>query len=176
MITTQKTIVKGNGEKQKMAPIVSNKKKRSNVYLVDTSVIVKKRISKLATKGLSGIILVPNAVMAELENMANKGKNEGFDGLEEITKLHKFKNLKINFIGPRPSEHQIKFAKSGEIDALIRGLAYNNKATLITSDVVQGKSAKAYNINVWFIKQRFVKEKKKFSFFKRKPKKRQIRV
>jgi ATPase len=138
----------------------------SKKYLVDTSAIINKKVSLLAKKGLSGIIFIPNAVIAELENLANKGQNVGFNGLEEIAKLHHFKRIKMRFIGPRPSEHQIKYAKSGEIDALIRSLAYKLRATLITSDLVQAKSAQAYNIPVQFMKVIWQK-KKRFSLFKK---------
>lgn len=143
-----------------------NQQKRE-VYLVDTSAIIHKKVSKLAKQGrLKGLILIPNAAMAELENLANKGQDVGFKGLDEITKLHHFRNLRLKFVGPRPSEHHIKYAKSGEIDALIRGLADTYHATLITADIVQSKSAAAYGIKVLFHKVRFKKPKKRFLFFK----------
>ena len=135
-------------------------------YLVDTSAIIHKKVSRLAKQGLAGTILVPNASIAELENLANKGNKLGYNGLEEIAKLHNFKKLKIRFVGSRPTLHQIRFAKSGEIDALIRELAYKNKAVLITADKVQAKSAQAYGIKVWFIKLRTKRPVKKFLFFK----------
>jgi len=143
-----------------------NNTNRNKKYLVDTSAIINKKVSKLAGKGLAGTVFIPNAVIAELENLANKGQDVGFNGLEEIAKLHRFKRLRVIFIGPRPSEHQIKYAKSGEIDALIRSLAYKIKATLVTSDMVQAKSAQAYNIPVQFMKINYHK-KKKFSLFKK---------
>lgn len=136
-------------------------------YLVDTSAIINRKVSRLAKKGLKGEILIPNAAIAELENLANRGQDVGFDGLEEIAKLHHFKNIKMKFIGPRPSDHQIKYAKSGEIDALIRHLAYENKAMLITADIVQSKSAEAYGIKVLFIKTRVKPEKRRFFLFRR---------
>jgi len=141
-------------------------RQRSSKYLVDTSAIINKKVIKLARKGLAGTVFIPNAVIAELENLANKGQDVGFKGLEEIAKLHHFTKIKISFIGPRPSEHQIKYAKSGEIDALIRNLAYKLRAVLITSDLVQAKSAQAYNIPVKLMKVMYHK-KKKFSLFKK---------
>ena len=65
-------------------------------------------------------------MMAELENLANKGREEGFIGLEEITDLHKQKGINLYFQGIRPKEMHIKYAKSGEIDALIREVAKKN--------------------------------------------------
>ena len=137
-------------------------------YLVDTSAIIHRKVSKLAKKGLKGLILIPNAAIAELEHLANRGQDVGFKGLEEVAKLHNFKNLKLKFVGPRPSEHHIKYAKSGEIDALIRSLANTYRATLITADIVQSKSAAAYGMKVLFHKVRFKKpEKKRFLFFRK---------
>ena len=136
-------------------------------YVADTSAVIKRFLPKLIKRGLRGKIIIPNAIMAELENLANKGFEEGFIGLEEIAKLHSLKKshkITIYFYGLRPSEHQIKFAKSGEIDALIRDLAFKNKATLITADLIQAKSAQAYNIPVVFLKTK-EKKKRKFSFF-----------
>lgn len=135
-------------------------------YVLDTSVVIYRKISRLAKKGMQGMLLIPNAVVAELENLANKGVDAGFKGLEELAKLHKFPELKIKFIGPRPSDHHIKYAKSGEIDALIRDLAYRNKAILVTADIVQAKSAQAYNIPIFFVKMKKQKKKKRFLFFR----------
>lgn len=149
----------------------ANFSKQKKIYVLDTSAAISKFISKLIKKGLQGKIIIPNAVMAELENMANKGKEEGFIGLDEISGLHKLKNtfpVQIHFQGLRPNEMQIRFAKSGEIDSVIRDVAILNNATLITADLVQAKTSQAYNISVIFLKPKTVKEKKKFLFWKRK--------
>ncbi len=146
--------------------------KKEKNYVVDTSVIINKFMPKLIEKGVKGRIIIPNAVIAEMENLANKGNEAGFIGLEEVANLHKLKKkykLSISFTGPRPDIKHIKYAKSGEIDALIRGIAFKNKAVLITADLVQAKSAQAYGIKIIFLKPRFVKKKKSWiSFFKRK--------
>ena len=133
--------------------------------------IAQKKLVRLFRKKLYGQVLIPNAVIAELENLANRGNEAGFHGLEEVAKLHKLKpRVRIKFIGLRPTEHQIKFAKSGEIDALIRELAYKNHAILITADNVQAKSAQAYGIKVFFIKSRITRKKSFFKKFIRKKK------
>ena len=144
----------------------------SRNYVIDTSAIINKFIPKLIEKGLKGKIMVPNAVIAELENLANKGKEVGFVGLDEIASLHKLKTknkISISFIGLRPDIKQIKYARSGEIDALIRELAFENKATLVTADLIQAKSAQAYGIKVIFLRPAKVIPKKKswFSFLKK---------
>ncbi len=149
----------------------SNFDKKKKTYVVDTSTIVNKFLSDLVLKGLTGRIIIPNAVMAELENLANKGKEAGFLGLDELSLLQKQKRkhpINLIFQGSRPDDKQIKYAKSGEIDAMIRNLASKNRATLITADLVQAKSAQAYGLKVLFLRPK-IQEKKKsfFSFFRK---------
>ena len=137
-------------------------------YVVDTSAVINKFLPHLIRKGLKGRVIIPNAVMAELENQANRGREEGFIGLEEITKLHQIKQIKLQFQGIRPGEMHIKFARSGEIDALIRETARLNKATLITADLVQAKSSQAYGLQVIYLPPKAIPLKKGFfSFLKR---------
>jgi len=143
---------------------LSNEKK---IYVVDTSAVINRFLPKLIRKGLRGTLIVPNAVIAELENLANKGLEEGFLGLEEVAKLHRQRNIKVHFQGARPGEMQIKFAKSGEIDALIRETARKNHAILITADLVQAKSSQAYGLQVIFLKLKKIKKKSRFFFWKR---------
>jgi len=155
--------------------LTKNFNKNKETYVVDTSAIINKFLPKLFEKGLNGKIIIPNAVMAELENLANKGNEAGFIGLDEIVNLHNLKKkhkIFIKFEGSRPDIKHIKFAKSGEIDALIRELAFKNKAILITADLVQAKSAQAYGLRVIFLRVKFIKKKKRwFSFFRKDSKK-----
>ena len=132
-------------------------------YVADTSAIIEKAVTRLANeKKIEGTILIPNAVIAELENQANKGLEIGFLGLEEIQEIRQLKKIKLEFIGDRPNEKQIKFAKSGEIDAFIREIAYNEKAILITGDKVQSESAKAFGLKVIYLERKEAKEKLEF--------------
>ena len=149
----------------------SNFSPQIKTYVVDTSAIINKFPSKLIRKGMRGKIIIPNAVIAELENQANKGREEGFKGLEEVAGFHKLKHkfpIQIHFQGLRPNEMQIKFAKSGEIDALIREIALKNRAVLITADLVQAKTSQAYGLEVLFLRPKARREKKKrFLFWKK---------
>lgn len=157
-------------KKRARRTLSKNFSKESKSYVIDTSAVINKFIHPLIKKGLKGKIIIPNAVMAELENQANHGRQEGFTGLEEIASLHKIKDIKIVFEGLRPNEMQIRYAKSGEIDALIREIARNTKSILLTADLVQAKSAQAYGLEVLFIQPKFIPVKKKFwsRFFKNK--------
>ena len=128
-------------------------------YVLDTSVIIERAISKLIKENkLKGTILIPKAVISELENQANTGRETGLIGLEELQSLQKNKAVIVEIIGERPNLQQIKYAKrGGEIDSLIKDLAQEHKATLVTADLVQAESAKAVGVKVMFI-EREVKE------------------
>ena len=134
-------------------------------YVPDTSVIIEGIISELINKNeIKGMIIIPNAVVAELESQANKRRETGFLGLEELKKLQELKQNKkidLRFVGERPTADQIRFAKSGEIDALIRKIAYEESATLITADIVQSESARVYGLDVKFIEHKTPKSKLK---------------
>jgi len=134
--------------------MVKSKKMGKITKLVpDTSIIIERVISHEIKKGNLTVneIIIHEAVLAELESQANKGREIGISGLEEIKELHalaKKHKFKIDFKGSRPGEFEIKYAKAGEIDSLIRELAYEEKATLFTADKVQSFVAESKNIKV----------------------------
>jgi len=141
-----------------------------NKYVLDTSVVIEKVASALIKEGkLKGKILIPRAVLAELENQANKGQETGLLGLEELQTLQKIRKeeIEIEFVGERPNLYQIKYAKAGgEIDSLIRDLAFNENAVLVTADFIQSESAKAMGVEVKYIElKKLVKALKLESYF-----------
>ena len=128
----------------------------NDLFVVDTSVVIERAVSRLIKKKeIMGTIIIPNAVVAELEHQANKGQETGLMGIEELQNLQELKKqgeIELKFVGQRPNLYQIRYAKAGgEIDALIRDLAHSEGATLITGDKIQAESAKAFDINVIFI-------------------------
>ncbi len=121
----------------------------------DTSVIVDGRVTSKVEQSSDRVeIIVHEAVISELEAQANMGKEMGMSGLEEIKtlrKLHEKKKIKLVFRGERPSYHQVKLAGSGEIDAMVRNLALEEKAILLTSDIVQAEIALAKGVEVEYL-------------------------
>ncbi|MEM5813387.1 MAG: PINc/VapC family ATPase, partial [Candidatus Aenigmatarchaeota archaeon] len=74
--------------------------------------------------------------------------------------------ISIEFSGERPSLEDIKLARSGRIDSLIREIAKKEDAYLLTADFVQSLVAEAEGVKVIYIApQIFVKEKLKFEEF-----------
>ncbi len=127
----------------------------------DTSVIVDGRITGIVqVKEYKGCeVIIPEAVVSELENQANKGRETGFNGLEELKELQKLckdGKLSLTFVGRRPTLEEISLAKGGEIDAMIRNTAGKYHATLITSDRVQKEVAEAQGLDAIYLKQEMV--------------------
>jgi ATPase len=122
----------------------------------DTSILIDGKISELIEKGkLKNIeIVIPVAVLDELQAQASKGREPGFIGLDEIKKIRqicKKKKIKIRFTGERPSLDDIRLARSGRIDALIRDVAKAEKGVLYTSDYVQALVAEAEGVETKYI-------------------------
>lgn len=123
----------------------------------DTSVIVDGRITRLVEDGeLDGAeILVPEAVVAELEAQANRGRETGLAGLDELARLQDLEitgQVTVMFVGDRPSLEAIELAASGEIDAMIRDVAAEHEAKLLTSDRVLAAVCGATGIDYSYIR------------------------
>ena len=134
-----------------------------NCIIPDTSAVIIGAISEIIeTEDIDyPEIIVPEAVVCELEHQANANRLEGIRGLKELQKLQQLQyegELSISFKGRRPTNYDIKYAKSGEIDSIIRDLARSEMGTLLTNDKVQAETAKAQGIPVYFFKQQY-KEK-----------------
>lgn len=135
----------------------------------DTSILIRGTLSELAKKGelKNTKIIIPKAALDELQAQASKGRDIGFRGLDEIKTLKKMskKGIEITFSGTRPTPEEIRLAKSGRIDAIIRDVAAKEEAKLITGDYVQALVGEAEGVEVEHIP---VKVKKKLtleSFF-----------
>ena len=122
----------------------------------DTSAIIDGRVSDRIEDGTyeGATIVVPEAVTGELEAQANDGVDAGWDGLEELQRLAGLADegtVELEYVGSRPEGSQKGAAEEGEIDALIRDVAGEYDATLLTSDVVQAEVAKAKGIAVDYV-------------------------
>ena len=125
----------------------------------DTSVIVDGRITELLIDEFKNDrveIIIPEVVISELEYQANHGRETGFDGLNELNSLRRFvKESKgkfaLKFYGESPRIEHIKFARAGKLDEMIRNVAEENNAILITSDKVQALTSEIKGIDVKYI-------------------------
>ncbi|MFB6219534.1 MAG: PIN domain-containing protein, partial [Halobacteriaceae archaeon] len=125
----------------------------------DTSVVVDGRVSARVADGpfAGATVVVPEAVVAELEAQANDGRETGWDGLAELRALADLADdgdIELRYVGDRPDEGQIRGAAAGDIDALIRAVAADHDAVLYTSDPVQREAAAAKGIDVEYVEPR----------------------
>ncbi|MFW6384203.1 MAG: PIN domain-containing protein, partial [Halodesulfurarchaeum sp.] len=125
----------------------------------DTSVIVDGRVSERVERGefAGATIVVPEAVVGELEHEANDGRDTGWDGLAELETLVEHDEagtVSVEYVGRRPGEGEIRQAGSGAIDAIIREVAGDRDATLLTADLVQAEVARATGIDVEYVEPR----------------------
>ena len=125
----------------------------------DTSAVIIGAVSKVLKDTSLDYpeIIIPEAVVCELEHQANANRPEGRAGLKELQKLQKMQDedkLAVTFKGPRPSNYDIRYAKSGEIDAIIRDVARSEMGILLTNDKVQAEVAKSQGIPVYFYEQK----------------------
>ena len=119
--------------------------------VVDTSIIINGQILRLAEQGKikNCSILIPRAVIDELQSQASQGKDQGFIGLKEIKKLQEISSksmVEILVVGQLPGIDDIKLAPQGRIDAIIKDVAKQNNANLFTSDKLQSLVAEAEGI------------------------------
>jgi ATPase len=125
--------------------------------VVDTSIIIDGEITKLIQTGSlkDCEIIIPVAVLDELQAQASQSKDYGFVGLEEIKKIRELSgqnNITLRFEGVRPSMEDIKLARHGRIDAIIKDIAKKNDATFYTADYVQALVAQAEGVKTKYSK------------------------
>lgn len=119
---------------------------------MDTSIIIDGEISKKIDRNEineNHEILIPIAVIDELQSQACKQKEHGITGLLELKKIRGKsieKKIDVNYVGEKPSLAEIKLAKNGRIDSIINDIAKNENATLFTADYIQHLVADATGI------------------------------
>ncbi len=143
------------GEEEEIYAEISEEDNSSKVA-PDTSVLVEGLVSSWVRKGkiAPDEIIIHEAVLAELEHQANQNRAIGFLGLEELERLNELAkkgNFKLRFAGKRPTAAEIRYANLGEIDSMIRELAYEEGAALLTADKVLSRVARAKGVPVLFV-------------------------
>ena len=138
--------------------------------VADTSVIVSGKITKLIESGTirNSEIIIPVAVLDELQSQASQKKEQGFAGLNEIIKLQNISKTLgnvIKFEGLRPSFDDVRLSDRGRIDAIIKDIAKQNDAVLYTSDYVQMLVAQAEGVEVNYQKSELNQEDLEFLRF-----------
>ena len=119
---------------------------------MDTSIVIDGEISKKIDDNEineSHEIIIPIAVVDELQSQACKQKEHGTIGLLELKKIREKsieKKIDVSYVGEKPNLSEIKLAKNGRIDAIINDIAKEENATLFTADYIQHLVADATGV------------------------------
>lgn len=132
----------------------TNEVKYLTKLVPDTSILIDQKLCELIQDEYANAeVLIPEAVLSEIENHANRRKDIGYRGIDEIKRLRQLSNegsITISFVGRRPQLDEISIASGGEIDAMIRDVARKYNAILVTSDKLQKDIAEAQAIETIF--------------------------
>lgn len=123
-------------------------------YVPDTSVIIDGRFTSFIESQEECRVILAEAMISEVEHQANEGRAIGFAALDELKKLRELERegrIYIEVFGRRPQEWQIKRGKAGEIDEIIRSVALENDAILVTGDRIQKDIAIIKGIKVEYL-------------------------
>jgi ATPase len=99
--------------------------------------------------------VIPIAALDELQSQASTSKEHGMVGLIEIKRIREqcsLKNINLRFSGSRPDLDQIRLAKHGRIDSIIKDVALEENAVLITADYVQSLVAEAQGVKCMYVR------------------------
>ncbi len=121
----------------------------------DTSAIINGIVTDKIEKRewIGATVIIHRSVVSELEYQANRGRESGYVGLEELKKLQELKRkglVEIIIEGEEVRPDQIAVAKNVYVDAQIRKLAEKENAFLVTSDYVQAEVARAIGLTVLY--------------------------
>lgn len=137
-------------------------------FVVDTSIIIDGKVPELIKREKPEEVIVPYVVLDELQAQASKGREEGFLGLDELKKIRRVceeQRIKLSFMGERPSIEDIRLAGSGRLDALIRDVAREDGAVLVTADYVQALVGEAEGVKTEHISKEAEKIELSFKRF-----------
>lgn len=113
----------------------------------DTSVIIDGRITELINESREKInVILPVAIVSELEAQANEGREVGFEGLKELKSLRDLARK-----GKIDIEYKESIKRHPTVDEDVRSIAEENNAVLVTSDYVQHLVAEAKGLEVEYI-------------------------
>lgn len=127
--------------------------RRRKRYVPDTNIIIDGILTEKISKGdfPGEEIIIPETVVRKLEKQAANGRETGMTGLEELENLRTMADedlVSLRFEGEKSKTGKYMDREDREIETLIRELAEEKEATLITSDRIQAMVAKGKGIDI----------------------------
>ncbi len=137
-----------------MTLVVPGKRDTVTSYVPDLSALVQGITSRLVREGVipaGARVVVHKKLITYLEKLAAEGRATGFAGIEEVRRLRRLadeKMIDLVYIGEVPSRPETPDAPA--LNALVRDMAANMDAVLVTGDNVSALAAEAMGVRVLF--------------------------
>ncbi|RLF10960.1 MAG: ATPase [Thermoprotei archaeon] len=130
------------------------------IYIPDSTVLAKGSLSKALERDdprIRGKIVVHSLLVLYFERLAREGRSQGFIGLQELEKIRgiikdKYSEEEIVIEETRELPQGYHLLRDENIDIILRELAKEWNATLITSDKTQYKACIAEAVKVIYLK------------------------
>ncbi|MCE4624807.1 MAG: PINc/VapC family ATPase [Desulfurococcales archaeon] len=123
------------------------------VYVADLSAILDGTVIRLLEQGeIAGRLLIHRVIIEYLYSQARLGKTVGIAGLEDVSKLASYSSDLVEVVIVDDDRWR-NFRELDEetVKRAIREYAWRSQATLITSDSLQARAAKALGADVLLI-------------------------
>jgi len=127
------------------------------IYIPDVDAILRGAVRRLVKKNeIRGKILVHMLIIDYFERMAREGSSQGLVGLQELTMLREVisKNPKVDIEYIRELPEGYRFKRDVDLNDVVRDLALELNAVLITPNPLRVQTAKALGIQVIFVKDK----------------------
>ena len=127
------------------------------VYLPDTSSLLRGTLREAVREGkLEGKLVIHTHLVSFFEKLAREGSSRGLTGLRELKLLRETVSqldgeVELELTNELPSGYRV-LTRDVDPDSLIRDLALEWNATLITSDKISFEAAQALGIDVLYLK------------------------
>ena len=130
------------------------------IYIPDTTVVIKGTLSTALERRspkILGKIIIHNLLVLHFEKLLREGKSQGLLGLQELRKIRsiikeKYSEEELIIEESRELPQGYQMLRDEGIDAILRELAKDWNATLITSDRTQYETCLAEDVKVIYLK------------------------
>lgn len=128
---------------------------RETTYITDTTPIVTGTLKEaLAAGRIAGRLVIHSSIVSYFERLAREGSNRGLVGLRELKRIREVADsnsdkLYIEYVRDLPEGY--RWTRDSSPDELVRELAVDLGAVLITSDSINAEAARSIGLEVLYL-------------------------
>lgn len=125
------------------------------LYIADTTVIATGALRKALQEGsITGRLILHSLIISYFERLAREGSHRGFVGLRELSQIRELVTAKEDSISVeyvRDLPEGLRWLRDFSPDEVIRELAMELSATLITSDQICAEAARSSGVQTLYL-------------------------